>query len=47
MKNTNFFIVWVGIYYENFNSAYNNIDHKKIPPFYFLFINHISITENQ
>ena len=36
MKNINFFISLVGIYYENSNFAYNNIDHKKIPPLFFI-----------
>ena len=36
MKNINFFISLVGIYYENSNFAYNNIDHKKIPPLFLI-----------
>lgn len=35
MKNINFFISLVRIYYENFNFVYNNIDHKKNLTFIF------------
>ena len=31
MKKYFFILFNVGIFYENLNSAYNNIDHKKIP----------------
>ena len=35
MKNINFFISLVRIYYENFNFVYN-IDHKKISPLFLI-----------